>query len=88
MLFFFLQIGMGGAYHTWSPMFPDEGGVLINICDLTLSERPLPTGFISSDIWPDPKDLKKPKPSIIDRKTRIILHTCKLPYYNFTQKKI
>ena len=31
-----MQIGMGGAYHTWSPMFPDEGGLLINTCDLKL----------------------------------------------------
>ena len=30
---------MGGSYHTWSPMFPDDGGLLINICDLTLESN-------------------------------------------------
>ncbi len=33
---------MGGAYHSWSPMFPDEGGLLINACDLKLNA--VPTG--------------------------------------------
>ena len=30
---------MGGSYHTWSPMFPDDGGLLINICNLTLESN-------------------------------------------------
>ena len=32
----FVQMGIGGAYHTWSPLYPDPGGLLINICDLLL----------------------------------------------------
>ena len=71
---YILQIGMGGAYHTWSPMFPDECGVLINTCDLTLGHRDtLPDGFIASDVWPDTQS----KPGCIEEKTRIILHTRK-----------
>ncbi len=31
---------MGGAYHSWSPMFPDAGGLLINVCDLKLDDIP------------------------------------------------
>ena len=29
---------MGGAYHTWSPTYPDAGGLLINTCDLKLQK--------------------------------------------------
>lgn len=25
---------MGGSYHSWSQVFPDAGGLLINTCDL------------------------------------------------------
>ena len=27
---------MAGAYHSWSPTFPDSGGMVINTCDLVL----------------------------------------------------
>ena len=29
-------MGIGGAYHSWSPLYPDPGGLLINICNLVL----------------------------------------------------
>ena len=31
-------MGIGGAYHSWSPLYPDPGGLLINICDLVLAD--------------------------------------------------
>ena len=34
----FVQMGIGGAYHSWSPLYPDPGGLLINICDLCLDD--------------------------------------------------
>ena len=30
---------MGGAYHTWSPSYPDSGGLLINTCDIVLEDQ-------------------------------------------------
>ena len=36
----FWQIGMGGSYHSWSPMFPDSCGLLLNICDIKLENKP------------------------------------------------
>lgn len=66
---------MGGAYHSWSPVFPDEGGLLINTCDLTLGYREhVPDGFIASDQWSDHHNTL----ANISKETRIILHTCKL----------
>ena len=29
---------MEGAYHTWSPTYPDSGGMLFNTCDLELED--------------------------------------------------
>lgn len=34
-----LQVGMGGAYHSWSSTYPDLRGLLINTCDLKLEKK-------------------------------------------------
>ena len=31
-------MGIGGAYHSWSPLYPDPGGLLIDTCDLVLED--------------------------------------------------
>lgn len=39
---------MGGAYHSWSPTYPDSGGLLINTCDITLPEVVAPDSWTES----------------------------------------
>ena len=40
-----VKIGMGGSYHTWSPTYPDQMGLLINTCNLKLDMQDTTDGF-------------------------------------------
>ena len=56
-LFCIVQIGMGGAYHSWSPMFPDAGGLLLSLRDLKLDGEVPPTTIVT-----DREDKQKKTP--------------------------
>ena len=42
-----MQVGCGGAYHSWTPLYPDKSttdkvGLLINTYSLLLDPQPVP----------------------------------------------